>query len=648
MIGAILIAGVSLAAYFPSLKGGFIFDDEVLVSKNDLMKSSDGLRAIWFSTRPYEYYPISYTSFWIEWRLWRTNPLGYRITNLLLHVFACLLLWAALRKLAVPGSFLAALLFAVHPVNVESVAWIAQLRNMLALVFFLLSILWYVRADDWAATQEKDKGKRGEVEARRTAGSSGIWYWLSLLAFIAAMLSKGSVAILPAVLLGIAWWKRGLVRRSVWFEIIPFAVVAVAFTAVNIWFQTHRAHQAIRNATFDQRITGAGAIVWFYLAKAVLPIDLLFFYNQWRIDCAQLRWWLPLATAIALTLVLVATQKRNRYGRSLLLAWGFFCIALVPVLGLTDTGYMQFSLVADHYQHIALIGVVSLAAAMWDWWYRNSQGVNRKTSVVAAAAVAGLLVTQTIRQNRLYGDPIALFEATVRQNPDLWLAHNNLGRALANAGRTSEAIAELNEALRLNSQSADVHDELGSVFRQQGKLPEAIDQYQTGLTIDPASAATCNDLGNAYKQAGQIGQAEEMYRRALQLKPEFPEAHNNLGTLLAKSGKYAEAIEHYQMALLLWPDFSEAHYNLGNALIKAGRPLESVEQFESVLRRKPDDLEAAVNLMSALAEAGRTAQAIAAADKALELARSQGNTELVQQIEAWLAKVRPLPENVAR
>ena len=408
---------------------------------------------------------------------------------------------------------------------------------------------------------------------------------------------------------------------------------------MNIWFQTHGAHQAIRSATFGQRITGAGAIVWFYLAKAVLPIDLLFFYNQWQIDCTQLRWWLPLATAIALTIVLVATQKRNRYCRSLLLAWGFFCIALVPVLGLTDTGYMQFSLVADHYQHIALIGVVSLAAATWDWWYRNSQGINRKVNVAAAAAVTALLITQTIRQSRLYGNPIALYEATVCQNPDLWLAHNNLGRVLANAGRNSEAIAELNEALRLNSQSADIHDELGSVFRQQGKLPEAIEQYQAGLTIDPASSAACNDLGNAFKQAGQIGQVEEMYRRALRLKPEFPEAHNNLGALLVKSGKYAEAIEHYQMALRLWPDFSEAHFNLGNALIKAGRPLEAVEQFEFVLRRKPDDLEAAVNLMSAFAEAGRTAQAIAAADKALELARSQGNAALVRQIEAWLAKV---------
>ncbi len=487
-LGALLIAGLTLAAYFPSLQGGFIFDDELLLSKNNLMSSSDGLPAIWFSTRPYEYYPISYSSFWLQRRLWGANALGYRITNLLLHVVACLLLWAVLHKLAVPGSFFAALLFALHPVNVESVAWIAQLRNVLALVFFLLSVLWYLRGRQTAAAQANERNRRAAAANSRPAPRLAIWYWLSLLAFIAAMLSKGSVAILPAVLVGIVWWQRGSVARRDWIGIIPFALVAVVFTAVNIWFQTHGASQAIRSVTFGQRLAGAGAVVWFYLAKAVLPIDLLFFYNQWHVQCAQLRWWLPLAAAIAVTLILVLTRNRNPYSKSVLLAWGFFCLALVPVLGFADTGYMRFSLVADHYQHLALIGVLSLVALAWDWWYRNSQGFSRTIAVTAAAVLAALLFTQTIRQNRLYGNPIALYQATVRQNPELWLAHNNLGRALAHAGRTSEAIEEFKEALRLNPQVADVHDELGSVFRQQGKLPDAIEQFQAALTIDPSLA----------------------------------------------------------------------------------------------------------------------------------------------------------------
>ena len=234
------------------------------------------------------------------------------------------------------------LLFAVHPVNVESVAWIAQRKDLLAMLFGLLSIIWFLYADSLVTIRSA---------ATRRPNRSMLWYGLSLIAFVLATLSKGSVAVLPLLLLVIVWWQRGRIGQHDLLRTAPFWVVAVVLAAVNVWFQTHGSGQAIRDVTLPQRFAGAGAAICFYLMKAVAPVQLAFIYPQWNIQTDNFIWWLPLLATIAVTACLWR-QRKGIWGCATLAAWACFVISLAPVLGFTDVGFMRFSLVADHYEHL--------------------------------------------------------------------------------------------------------------------------------------------------------------------------------------------------------------------------------------------------------------------------------------------------------
>ncbi len=384
LAGVALIVLAAFLAYLPYLKGGFILDDDKLLTDNGLIKAADGLYRFWCTTDAQDYWPVSNTTLWLEWRLWEMNPTGYRVTNLILHMAEALLLWLILWKLSIPGAFWAAIIFAVHPVNVETVAWISQRKGLLAMLFFQLSILCYFTQVSGGCSDNAQRSRHTPY-AGPAHGVYGLligpWYWLSLAAFVLAMLSKGSVAILPMLLLGIIWWRRtgtvpifasakmGLapsVSRWDLARTAPFFLVAVVLAAVNLWFQTHGKEEAIRSAGFVERLLGAGGVVWFYLYKAILPLNLFFIYPQWHIQVGKLLWWLPLMAALIVTAVL--WRYRRIWGRPFLFAWGFFCVSLIPVLGIIDVGYMKHSLVADHYQHIAIIGVIALATAGWSVW----------------------------------------------------------------------------------------------------------------------------------------------------------------------------------------------------------------------------------------------------------------------------------------
>ncbi len=606
LAGVAIIVVAAFIAYLPSLNGGFIWDDNPLLANNLIIKASDGLYRIWCTTKTIDYWPVTNTSFWIEWRLWGMNSTGYHVTNLILHTLEALLIWVILRKLSIPGAFFAALIFAVHPVNVESVAWIAQRKSLLAMLFFLLSILCYLTHFS-VSCNDNAQGSRRTPCAGPAHGVSGLltgrWYWLSLAAFVLAMLSKGSVAVLPVLLLGIVWWLRPLTRRDL-VRIAPFFLVAGVLAGVNVWFQTRGTGYVIRSADFTERLLGAGSVVWFYLYKALLPLGLVFVYPRWHIQAENVLWWLPLIAVLAVTAILWCYRKR--WSRPLMFAWGFFCVALAPVMGFTDVYYMKYTLVADHYQHVALIGVIALAAAGWSRWHQQAQGPARWTARATAVAAAGVLTLFTCQQSMLYRGEITLFQATLGKNPDCWLAHTNLGLTLFDAGRLPEAIEHFHQALRLEPNDAKVHNNLAVALAQAGRAQEAIEHYQ----------------------------------QALHINPNYPEAHNNLGALLADKGRTEEAIEHYRQALRFKPNYPEAHNNLGDALIKTGSPREASEHYRQALRLKPDSAETYYNLALAYVEMHRSAEAIAAAQQAWELARSKGQTALAKEIEDRLNSYR--------
>ncbi len=485
------------------------------------------------------------------------------------------------------------------------------------------------------------------------------------------MLSKGSVAVLPVLLLLIVWWQRR--RIDIWdlVRTAPFFVVAIVLTGVNVWFQKHGLDVMIRNVNFSQRLAGAGAVVWFYLAKALAPIHLVFVYPNWQIKASTPLWWLPLAAVLIVTILLARSilSQRATWRHALLFAWLFFCVALVPVLGFTDVGFMQYALVADHYQHIAIIAVVALAAAGFSAWHKRMQGA----AIVTAVALVGMLAFLTWQQNKMYSTPLALYQATLDQNPDSWPIHNDAGAALRKIGRIQEAIDHYKHALRLNPNYSDAHYNYGNVLMQLGQTTSAIDEYERSLRLQPKRAAAHDNLGSALAQVGRSTEAIDHFEQSLRINPNSPIAHNNLGNVLGALGHSQDALAQYQEALRLKPDYAEAHNNLGfelletdlpeaikqfrlalqlnpsyadahnnlaGALANSGQTPEAIEHYREALRLKSGYTETYLNLAKTYAQVDRRAEAIETAEKGLDLARSQGKAQQAKEIEDWLTEYR--------
>lgn len=545
LAGILVLATIALIVYWPSLHGDFVLDDDLLLTDNHLVQSSDGLYRIWFTSEPVDYWPLTNSVFWIQWRLWGLNPTGYHVVNLLLHIAGAVLLWTILKQLAIPGAYLAALLFTVHPINVESVAWIAQLKNVLSMCLFLLSILCYLHFDARAPNDQRKTQSQQPTSTRRAT-----YYTLSFAAFVLAMLSKGSVAVLPVLLLLIVWWRYGRLCKHDVIRTAPFFVMAIGLTLVNIWFQSHGNVESIRGAGFIERLLGAGAVIWFYLCKALLPINLAFIYSPWHIDPSQWQWWLPLFATAAVTAILV-WQRRHTWVQALLLAWAFFCISLLPVMGFVDVSFMKTSLVADHYQHISLLTVVSMVAAAWFSLMQRSTGPARTFAQAVAAATVILLACSTWQQSKLYASPLLLYEDTLQKNPDCVLAHDNLAITFAKSGQLDQAIAHSNEALRIKPDDAFAHNNLGLIFTNCGRLPEAIDHLELAIRSKPNDAVAYYNYGNALVKLNRIADAIQRYQEAVRYRPHYAAAWNNLAAAYADLGQWPNAVATAETALKL-------------------------------------------------------------------------------------------------
>jgi protein O-mannosyl-transferase len=582
----------ALAAYWPMLQGGQIWDDNAHVTK-PVLRSLHGLWRIWFDLgATQQYYPVLHSAFWFEHQLWGDVTLGYHLTNVFLHATAACLFALILRRLwkREDAAWLAAFIFALHPVCVESVAWISEQKNTLSVVFYLLSALTYLRFD-----RERGPGT----------------YALALGWYVRAVLSKSVTATLPAALLVVLWWQRGTLswRRDI-VPLLPWFVIGATAGLFTAWVE--RKYIGAEGADFTlsllQRCLLAGRVIWFYLAKLVWPSDLMFVYPHWTIDAGAPWQWVFLFGAIALIAVLWLLRHRSRGPLAGAL---FFVGTLFPALGFFNVYPFIFSYVADHFQYLASLGVIALAAAAWARWTRGSS--------VLAAAVVCLLGGLTWRQSRLYRGPEVLYRATLERNPGAWLANTSLGVVLADEGRLPDAVAEYEQALRLNPAYALGHYDLANALVQMGHVPEAIAQYSEALRLEPDSPQTHLNLGNTLTVAGNLPGAIAQYQEALRLSPDSAEIELNLGRALAQSGRLPAAIAAYEASLRLDPDYSEAHFNFGNALANSGQMVQATEQYEEALRLEPDYPEAQNNLGAALMRLGRYSEAIAAYEKALRL-----------------------------
>jgi tetratricopeptide (TPR) repeat protein len=603
-LAAAVLVLMTVLAYQPVWHAGFIWDDDTFLVDNPLIKAGDGLYRFWCTTSAPDYFPMTSTTLWLEWRLWGNHPLGYHLVNVLLHAASSVVLWRVLARLRIPGAWLAAAIFALHPVNVESVAWITERKNTLAMFFCAWTLLWYVRFDQQSKAGTVPPATRHPSPGTRP---SSLFYWLSLGAFVLALLSKTAVVTLPVVLLGLVWWRCGRIeRRDIW-RTIPFFATAGLLGLITIWFQYHRAigPDVVRADSFWARLAGAGWAVWFYLYKALWPLNLMFVYPRWSIDVSKPLSYLPAVLAVAV--FAVGWHYRRHWGRPVLCALGCFVVMLLPVLGFLDIYFMRFSLVADHWQYFSILGPIALLAAALATAVERWGRTNRVTLGGAVLLVLGVL---TWKQSCIYADEETLWQDILAKNPACWLAHNNLGNSLLKKGQADEAIGHLQEAIRLKSDYADAHNNLGNALAEKGQMDEAISQLQEAIRLKPDGAEFHYNLGLALVRKGQTDEAVCQYQEAIRLKPDYSEAHNNLGIALSRKGQMDEAIRQFQESLRLQPGDALAHFNLGKAFQRNGRIDDAIGSYQAGLTLKSGEAEVHHNLATLLVRTGRLGEAI--------------------------------------
>jgi protein O-mannosyl-transferase len=594
--GALIIL-ITVIAYLPALRGGFIFDDDILITRNRLIKASDGLHRFWFTTEAADYYPLTGSLWWLEWRLWGGRAAGYHAVNIWFHAINAVLVWLVLRRLKIPGAWLAGLVFALHPVNVATVAWISEQKNTLSMFFYAAAILLYLRFDEEDKTQ---------------------WYILSLAAFLLALLSKTAVVMLPVVLLGCRWWLHGTVRKKDWLLSLPFFGLSLILGLTTMWFQRYRAMGGYtdRTTSFLSRLAAAGWVPWFYLGKALWPVNLQAIYPKWNVNPSL--WISYLPGVLLLGCLALFWWKRASWGRPLLFALGYFVVTLFPVLGFFDQGFYECSLVADHWQYSSIIGVIALVIAAGVALCRRLGPLDRYIGTLAGVALLAILGTASWARCSVYENGQTFWSDTLAKNPNAWLAHNNLGYLLADEGDLAGATWHYREAVRLEPDYADAHNNLGNALLRDGKTEEAIEHFERALQLKPDWPPVQNNLGNALVKMGRLQEAIESYRRAIHGDPDYAEAHYNLGNALWTTQQVPEAIQEYRETLTLQPNFARAHNNLG-VLIQADKVDEAIFHYEEALKTSPDYAEAHYNLGNAFVQVDRLPEAVMHYDQALRL-----------------------------
>jgi tetratricopeptide (TPR) repeat protein len=657
---AFVLTAVTIFVYRPAWNGGFLWDDDVYITTNELLTAPDGLRRIWFSLdSPSQYFPLVYTTFRIEHALWGLNPTGYHWVNLVLHISNALLVWLVLARLKVPGAWLAGAIFALHPVQVESVAWVTERKNVLMGFFFLLTQLAWI-----AFVGAKTKRR-------------WLFYGLGLILYLFALSAKTTACTLPAALFLILWLQHKPIDWKRIIQIIPFLVLGIAMGALAMWWE--RYHQGTSRAVFTflspvERVLVASRAVWFYLSKLIWPSNLTFIYPRWDIVPNHLLNYVWLLAGI---IACAAIYFLRRYlGRGPEVAAAFFVATLSPVLGFIMLYTFRYTFVADHYQYLACIGPIALASAGLVNLADTFE--NRRTLILGAALfVLAVLATLTWRQAAMYGNIETLWRTTLARNPSCWMAHNNLGIVLFGKGQLDEAIAHYRTTLEMQPNFWDADYNLGGALLGKGQVDEAIFYCDKAVTMQPNDPDARVALANALLQKRRIDDAIVHYQKAVAIRPDYFLARYGLGHALLENGKLDAAIEHSRAALLIQPNDADCHTVLAIALDEKGQSPEAIEHYQKALEISPQSISALNNLAwllatasdaslrngsraiqfarqadqlsgganalvlrtlaAAYAEAGQFGKAIESAQTGLQLARSQGDDSLATELQQQIA-----------
>ena len=593
---------VTFLAYLPAIRGDFIWDDDRHVWANHTLLNLRGLAHIWFrpSYLP-QYYPMTHTSFWLEYRLWGADPLGYHIDNVLLHIINALLLWRLLKKLKICGAALAAVIFALHPIEVESVAWISERKNLLSTFFALLAILAYLQ----------NVGRR--------------WPIKSFLLFAAAMLSKTVASTLPAVLLVIIWWRDGKVRLKDALRLSPFFLLSIGLGLLTALTEVD--YVGAKGPDWDlsaiQRFLIAARALWFYLAKLFWPVHLTFSYPRWTID--PHRPWLFLFPVAAAGLAASAWLLRRQLGRGPLAALLIFAGVLMPALGFFNTYPMRYSFVADHFQYAAGISIIALFSAA---------AVTRLPQRILIPFFAIVLAVPTWHQAHAYAGPEALWRDVLSKNDSSWLALENLGVVLTY--QPDPTRPQLEEAVRLFQRVGQLrpqHEKLQANWAEAlfklGRWDEALPHYQAAKDSPAASKGIIDDrMGVALMHLNQPAEAESMFRAAFQLDAADTAAQCGLADALAAQGRTQEALQEYEAVLNADQDLAAAWRGSAIAMLALNRPAQAIDRLEQYVKLIPGDPDAREQLGRLDLKLGRASDAVTQFAKAISLAPDSQSAKL--------------------
>ena len=633
---AILLALMTMAAFWPATRNDFVnFDDPDYVSENVHVTGGLSLaNARWAFCKPEasNWHPLTMLSHMVDCQLFGLKPWGHHLTSVLFHALNAVLVFALLRRMtgAAWRSLFAAALFAVHPLRVESVAWVAERKDVLSGFFGLLALIFYARyAHRRLALEDRERVTDGVLPPKRRA--SALAYILALCCFALGLLSKPMLVTWPLVMLLLDYWPLGRFKTGrAWrlvTEKIPFFALAAAASIVT-WVVQKQGGALVSLAIAPPGERAGNALISYcrYLGKLFWPTDLAVLYplpGHWPMGQVLLAGGLT----FGLSAVFFAMRRRYPF---LLVGWLWFCGTLVPVIGLVQVGVQAM---ADRYTYLPCLGVLILViwgayepARRWQYGVM-ALSVAGSAAVVLCAGLArqqlskwkdsetlfrqALRVTSNnyvahkglgdaLRSKGQVAEAIRQFDQAIRLKPDYVEAHNNLGNAFLRTGQTDEAIIQLRETIRLKPDYALAHCNLGLAFMRKGRLEEGISQFQEAIRLDPDYADTHNNLGGALLRKGQIDQAIPQLQAAIRLKPEQANAHNNLGIALFRKGQIDQAISQYQEVIRLKPDHADAHNNLGLALLRKGQIDGAISQFQQALRLRPDHPNARRNLARAL------------------------------------------------
>ena len=631
LIGLLLVA-VTVVAYTNVYRAGFIWDDDDYVTENSLLPAADGLERIWTTTESPQYYPLVFTSFWLEYRLWGLAPGGYHTVNVLLHALNAVLIWRLLRRAGLRGALLVGAIFALHPVHVESVAWVTERKNVLSAFFYLLSI--------WAYWRFEEQGRNR-------------WYFSALVLFVGGLLAKTVVCTLPVVLLLLRWWRRQPVGLRHVLLLAPFLVIGAGMGGLTIWYERwHVLHGALGphwQLSLAERILVAGRALWFYPAKLIWPVPLIFNYPRWELAPNQVTaWFWPAAAGL---LAVVLWKLRRRLGRGPLVGVCYTAVTLAPALGFINVAPLRFSFVADHFNYLGSLGVLAtlVGGANWLLYRRPRLDANQRSKpahfvgIALAFVVLLLCAGLTVRQTKAYASAETLWRHTLRHNPDSWLARVNLGVLLLKEGRTEDAQRELEQVLARNADVAEarMHAQinLGHLARRRGDPHAALALYRQALQIEAEMPEALFSLAATYLELQDYRTAAELYQRYLDQHPTDARAHCNLALAQEHLGKIDLAVAHVLLALEHDPDLLTARVQLAHLYLAQGRLDPAQAQLSAALNTQPHWVEVRLLLADVRCRQGKPSDARALLEAGLRL--DPKATELQQRLELLNAAESP-------